>query len=983
MIKYKKYSVIVALSLIGISLSIIIKGLTIKNIFEIKSKAIGEDLVSRDPRSPNSSLTNSKKILSGSLYMGTLSSSISPETKIRNYGNALEPRNSDIKRLDAIGQSVQMNELSGLSSENTTVNAHDSSTIPDEGTIATLKMAIRDLIKTYGNSYPKGETFLTELDKQFSLYNNTKDKKEKAEALLAIYSIRKEALLTNPAVCKSPILFVVRHQHAKDHGSTHTVYNTGKYDFNGEHGAGPSRPDRTIPGGAIKMIDLNNGGKLTTIIETKEGFIRDPVIHWNGRKILFSWKQNPNDNHHIYEINIDGTGLRQLTFLKDVDDINPLYLPDERIVFSSDRELKYVPCNRHRMFNLYRMNPDGSNIHQITKNTGYDKASSITPDGRILFDRYYYIDRDSHNVNSLWTVNPDGTNQDQFWGNHTETPDIVVQGRIIPESQQTIAIFGSAHDRPRGILALIDKRLGIDGPGPVIRTWPPEVVNLVVGETTNNNATVITRYVTGYISTLQSGIYYQDPYPLSDKYFLVSRMTMSSNPPVESIYLVDIFGNEILVHKEYPGCFAPMSVSQQVRPLVRPDLRNFENNDGYFYVEDVYEGLTGIKRGTIKSIRVVESPEKRYWASGTLAWFNYSTTYPGISWHSFETKRILGTIPIEEDGSAYFEVPTDKFVYFQLLDENGMMIQSMRSGTVVQSGETKGCVGCHDNRVRTPLNRGNALLMALKKPPQRLRDWYGESREFNYAAEVQPVFDKHCVQCHNFGTKAGQKLNLARDRNVIFNTSYNELWRKNYIVVTGAGPCKVPEPKSWGSHASPLVKTLLKGHQDVNLSKEEFDRIVTWIDLNGIFYGSFASAFPENRGGRSPLNPSEEDRLGALTGVDMAKQYYHNLNEGPLISFDRPDISPILSRLDKNDVKYKEALSIIEKGKERIKVNPTSDMPGFKIRDDANIWHENMYQYLRWIELRNRAAIRNNGKLYDTDQPSFDSWLEERTLAVK
>ena len=391
----------------------------------------------------------------------------------------------------------------------------------------------------------------------------------------------------------------------------------------------------------------------------------------------------------------------------------------------------------------------------------------------------------------------------------------------------------------------------------------------------------------------------------------------------------------------------------------------------------------GIPRGNVKFLRVVEAPEKRYFASGNRPWYNYSTTYPGISWHNFETKRILGTVPVAEDGSAYFEVPSDKFVYFQLLDEKGMMIQSMRSGTVVQSGEVTGCIGCHDNRDSSPVNRGNLVLQAISKSPEKLNGWNGSPRVFNYMTEVQPVFDKHCVMCHDFGTKPGKKLNLAHDRNVIFNTSYNELWRKKYIVVTGAGPTKIPTPKSWGSHASLLVKTLQKGHQGIKLSKEEFDRIVTWIDLNAVFYGSFASAFPENRGGRSPLSPTEEDRLSILTGTDVSKQYAHYSNKGPLISFDRPSISPILSDLPPDNEKYREALSIIEKGKKRLLDNPPSDMPGFKINDPADQWHENMYQYLRSIEMRNRKAIREGEKMYDTDQLTFDEWMKQKSTSVK
>ena len=843
--------------------------------------------------------------------------------------------------------------------------------------IRSLKLAIKDLMKTYGTGYPNGESYLKEIDKKVGVYQKTKDNKVRAGGAYALSQIRREALLSNPAVKNNPILFVVRHQYEEDHGSTHTVYNKGKYDYNGPQGTGPSMPDRNIPGSSMKMLNLKNGEKTTTIIDCPGGWIREPDIHWDGEKVLFSMKKNRDDNFHIYEINIDGKGLKQLTFLKDVDDVNPLYLPDGDIIFSSSRELKYVPCNRHRQFNIYRMDPDGANIVQITKNHCTDKPSCITPDGRIMYDRYYYVDRDSHNVNSVWTVNPDGTNQDQFWGNHTETPDIVVDAHVIPGTQKFLAVFGSCHGFPNGVLALVDRGIGVDGREPVIRTWPEGFVEYVVGETPNDNADMIDYFLHHKLKGF-SGIYYQDPCPINDKYFLVSRMTSDY---VQAIYLVDVFGNEILMHKDSLGCFDPIPVTIRERPIVRPVLRDFENKEGSFYVQDVYEGLVGVHRGEVKYLRVVEVPEKRYWASGTLPWNNYSTTYPGISWQNFVTKRILGTVPVGEDGSASFNVPSDKFVYFQLLDDNGMMLQSMRSGTVIQSGEQKGCVGCHENRLSSPVNRGSSVLQAMNAPPEKLDGWYGGPREFNYMAEVQPVFDKHCAMCHDFGTQPGEKLNLAPDRNVIFNTSYNELWRKKYVVVTGAGPTKVPSPKSWGSHASPLIKTLQKGHQGVELSKEEFERLATWIDLNAVFYGCFASAYPENRGGRSPLSPIEEDSLSELTGIDVSAQYAHYSNKGPLISFDRPSISPILSGLQPGGKNYKKALSIIEKGKERLQDNPTSDMPGFKITNEnnpADRWHEDMYQYLRWVEMQNRKAKREGGKMYDTDQPTFEEWLDTK-----
>ena len=125
-----------------------------------------------------------------------------------------------------------------------------------------------------------------------------------------------------------------------------------------------------------------------------------------------------------------------------------------------------------------------------------------------------------------------------------------------------------------------------------------------------------------------------------------------------------------------------------------------------------------IERGTVKSLRVVESPEKRFWTNP--AWDGGTGQQaPAMAWDDFNNKCILGTVPVDEDGSAYFAVPADRFVYFQLLDERGMMIQSMRSGTIVRPGETVGCVGCHENRLSRPCPRLQ-VADAMRRPPSPL-----------------------------------------------------------------------------------------------------------------------------------------------------------------------------------------------------------------------------------------------------------------------
>ncbi|MHC4706255.1 MAG: HzsA-related protein [Planctomycetota bacterium] len=675
-------------------------------------------------------------------------------------------------------------------------------------------------------------------------------------------------------------------------------------------------------------------------------------------------RRDINNDYNIYEIYADGTGLKQLTFGKGVTDIDPLYMPDDTIIFSATREPKYCMCAQHIMANLFRMDPDGANIHQIGKNTLHEAHASLMPDGRIIYDRWEYVDRNFGDAQGLWTVNPDGTNHAVYYGNNTLAPGGVIDARIIPGTQQVVCIFSSCHDRPWGALTVLDRRLGIDGSAAVVQIWPAGAIDLVGG--IDGTKPIPLNYKGEYAFDNLRSIRpkYEDPFPLNDKYFLCSRMTGEDEQM--GIYLVDVFGNEILLHVEEPGCYDPMPLSPRPRPPLVPSRRDFENKQGHFYVVDVYQGthMKGVKRGQVKYLRVVESPEKRFWTY--THWDGQGKHSPGMNWHSFENKRILGTVPVEEDGSAYFEVPSDRFIYFQLLDANGLMIQSMRSGTIVQSGETTGCAGCHENRRIAPPPTQGKLPMAMQRPPSMLSGWYGPPREFSYMAEVQPVFDKHCAGCHDYGKEGGKKLNLARDRTPFFNTSYTELWLKKYIKAIGAGPAQIQQPYSWGSHASKLIEVIRNGHMDIKLNKESFDRLVTWIDINGPYYPYFASAYPENLAGRSPLNDKQIQRLSELTGVNLSDLGRQTRELGPQVSFDRPQFSPCLEKFtDHNDPKYYEALAIIRAGKEMLEEHPRADMPGFQacMLDQHR---QQKYAMRRQAELCSRKAIRTGTKVYDS-----------------
>ena len=822
-----------------------------------------------------------------------------------------------------------------------------------------LRAAIEDLMRSFPKRYPRGKEFLERLaDFEDSAQQIGKAMAradvatidELAKQFRNIRAFQREALVTNPLVTAQPILFVVRHQYKRDHHNTATLFQTGEINAQKFQG-----------GGAVKAIDFGKAGKVRTLLDVPLGVARDPEVHFNGRRIVFAMRKNIDEDYHIYEMNADGTGVKQLTFAKGVSDIDPLYLPDESIAFSATREPKYCMCNRHIMANLFRMDSDGANIHQIGKSTLFEGHGSLMPDGRILYDRWEYVDRNFGDAQGLWTVNPDGTNHAVHWGNNTWAPGGVIDARVIPGTQRVICIFGSCHDRPWGALAIVDRDRGTDGRAPVARTWPDNAVKMVLADGLSAGKR-------GYGFDIFKKVKpkYEDPYPLSDKHFLCSRMTGQGEQM--GVYLVDVFGNEVLLHVEPPGCFDPMPLSPRRRPPAIPSRRDFENGTGYFYVHNVYEGthMTGVKRGAVKHLRVVESPEKRFWTKPR--WGGQGTIAPGMNWHDFNNKRILGTVPVEEDGSAYFAVPADRFVFFQLLDENGMMIQSMRSGTMVQSGERTGCVGCHEERHMAPPPANGKILRALQRPPSKLSGWYGEPRLFSYTAEVQPVFDKSCVLCHDYGKEAGKTLNLAADRAETFNTSYNELWRKKYIKAIGAGSAQIQPAYSWGSHASKLVEIIRKGHNDVKLDRESFDRIVTWIDINAPYYPRYASAYPGNLAGRCPLDNGQLGRLARLTGVPFVKLTSHHTNRGPQISFDRPELSPCLATLrDRDDPKYREALAIIQAGKEMLAKRPRADMAGFRAcLIDAR--RQRKYAERQAIELRSRGAIRANRKV--RDEPS-------------
>ncbi len=754
---------------------------------------------------------------------------------------------------------------------------------------------------------------------------------------------RNRKLAQNPLVLKQPILYVTRQQYLPDHHNTATMFQNGEINTASFRG-----------GAAMKLWDPKTN-QTRTLLELPDGIVRDPCVSFDAQSILVSLRKCKDDDYHIYEYKVDpnrpailihGTdsdeavakidGLKQLTFGSGLSDSDPLYLPSGEILFSSTREPKFCMCNRHIMCNLFTMKPDGSDMQQIGHSTLFEGHANLLSDGRVIYDRWEYVDRNFGDAQGVWVTNPDGTNHAIYWGNNTNSPGGVLDTRVLPGSDSVfVCTFSSCHDRPWGAIALVDRRKGIDGKEPVLQTWPASAIDLVG--------------VGNYDTFIGVGQKFEDPYPLSDSFFLASGMVGRGEEM--GIYLLDREGNITLLHEDGPGCYDPTPLASTEVPPVIASRIDLDAPEGYFYVSDVYEGF-GMKKvtpGSIKSLRVVESPEKRFWTH--TAWDQGNGTQaPGMAWDDFNNKRILGTVDVEKDGSVFFSLPADKFVYLQLLDEDGRMIQSMRSGTMVRPGETNGCFGCHESRLETPPKLSYNPI-ATSKAPQQLRPWYGEERLFSYIKEVQPVLDKYCVACHDFDGPGAKSLVLAGDRNLLFNASYHELRTKGYVNVPGAGPHVKLEPLTWGSHASRLVDVLLKGHPaeierkrvemklvlNRDTDPEAFDRIVTWIDINAPYYPVYASAYRNNRFGRSPLDDAKIKKLQELTGLDPVWT----------VSLDRPEKSPILSKLDKNSDAYREALAIVRQGQTTLATRDRGEEPDFRPVDPIEVAQEKKYEEFR------------------------------------
>ncbi len=783
----------------------------------------------------------------------------------------------------------------------------------------------------------------------------------------------------------APILFTVR---VPDRDGTHNYMIPGCYGRMGS---------------ALKVLNPATG-KTRVLLSAPKGIIRRPCVHFDGRRVVFAMCKTARDRFHLYEIEVDPATLftaeselvpKQLTSAPDVYDCDPIYLPDGKIAFCSTRDQKIVPCAGQLVPQLFRMDSDGANIHQITRSTVHENELSLTPDGRILYNRWDYVDRNFGDGHGFWIANPDGCNQSVVWGNNTAHPASPWTARVIPGTGKILCILGTHHKSLGGALAIINPQVDVDGRHSIERTWPANVIKrfdnppkmtLPAQKRLTGTAKMTSIWpqearellptshdyrLHGWNDDLRNvRPWYNCPFPLNERQFLYVRAPDRAAPA--AIFLGDADGRELRIYEEAPGCYDPMPLVPSRRPVVITSPRDYADNAGHFTIQNVYEGthMRGVKPGSVKFVRVVQAHSKR--GKAGHIWRALGHQEAAIGWSGFLAKTVLGTAPVEPDGSASFTVPSDRFVYFQLLDENGMMIQSMRSGTSIHSGERRGCVGCHESRTSAgAAGAPTQFTQALRRKPSRLKPWHGEPRRFGYLAEVQPILDRHCVTCHDFGGKGAKKIVLAGDKNFGFNVSYCELQSRGLTGAIGAGPAGHLPALTWGSRTSPLIRLLKKGHGKARLSAEELDVLITWIDLNAPYYPTGYSARPGPAPGRNPLTGAQTKRFFAITGLNNDLMHKADRYPGPQVSFDRPELSPCLERIG-DPAKRAEALEIIRAGKASLRQLPRADMAGFSTLHRADQQRKEHVEKYRRIEQEVRQAIRRGEKIYDEPRPDAD-----------
>jgi hypothetical protein len=627
-------------------------------------------------------------------------------------------------------------------------------------------------------------------------------------AFLEARAAKRNLFLSEPDLAPAQeMLFVERHAYHPSH--IYTDYTDAPF----RPGGGVYRI--TIPRREGRLAPED--ARLTCLFESAGGIARDPVADYALGRVYFGYRPAADGFYHLMAMEPDGSALTQLTD-GPYHDFYPCPLPDGGLAFISTRCTARVFCFRWTSSVLFRMEPDGADLRPLSYSSLSEWAPSVMRDGRLIWTRWEYIDKGADFSQTLWSINPDGTSPELVFGNTIVQPNGYACGREVPGTSEISCTLVSHFGDINGPIALLDLAQGRFNPK-AIRSLTPEVPWPGMWPATEC---------------------FRDPYPLSRDYFLCSHAPMDRF----GLYVIDRYGNRELLHMDATyGSMAPQPWRVTAPPPALPDTVQPDRDTGTFIMLDVNRGLEpAVPRGTVKWLRVVEEVRHNLTANPNFDHADFMKWYASpvdivagpFGWPTYTAKAPLGLVPVEEDGSACFEAPAGKVLYFQALDKDFNELQRMRSVVQLQPGETRSCVGCHDPRNDSPAPRS---ALALTRPPRTIAPHSWGSGPFSYEQVVQPMLDARCVACHDGGPEDAARLDLRGTLDAErVPASYRTLISRGLVHLVDCGfnsaGCEKRGPLTFGTVKSKLWTVLQDGHHGVQLSDDDRLRLKTWTDLN-------------------------------------------------------------------------------------------------------------------------------------------------------
>jgi len=714
-----------------------------------------------------------------------------------------------------------------------------------------LKRAIEDLIETYGSAYAEGPQYVKQLDELLpTLGTNKRQAREKLEAL------RRTALLANPTLLNLPGILVVQRKPKDPQSSEVMTAHDKQIGFSGGLGRDIAMPSNHECNASLERlgyddrIALLNPGRPEAALKQiyrpdHSGYVGQLDLDFDGRHLLFT--QSDKTNWKLFEWDLTDAHLRQVSNMPDdVDCMDGAYLPNTDIVFGSTASYQSVPCwhGQKRVSNLYVMKRDGSRVRQVCFDQDHDFHPTILNNGQVLYQRWDYTGICHIFLRQLMVMNPDGTKQRAIYGSNSWYPNSLYFPQALPgESNRIISILSGYHGAHRaGQLVLLDTSVG----------WHEAsgIVQRISGKGDPITPKIKDALVQG------DWPLFLHPHALTSKHFLVSA---KRNAQADwAIFLADSFDNLVLLREE-PGyaLLEPTPMASRTRAPAIPEQIDLASDTATVFIQDVYAGpgLQGVPRGTAKKLRLLA----------------YHFGYRGLAGSDkigyggpWESMQIVGTVPLEPDGSASFTIPANTPVAVQVLDHEDKAIQLMRSWFTAMPGEHVSCAGCHEAPNEAV---GSKPALAAHKKPQALTPWYGPARGFDFEREVQPVLNRYCVSCHD-GTRPGvadlrteadgakaeprpigyvprlhPDMLEATQGKLTYSPAYDVLI--HYIRRVGVeDDVSLLTPGEYHANTSELIQMLEGGHHGVVLDTQAWSRLVTWIDLNGPCHGTWGDVFP-------------------------------------------------------------------------------------------------------------------------------------------